>query len=234
MRASRALQPQIVRKERDRSGKAWHGAAPKDDDEARERIIEAAKRCIARDGVTGANIAAVAGEVGVTRRTVYRLFESSSHLIEAIAAESTGVTLNRMIAHVNRFPTFQQRVVEAIVVLRKAIPDDPVLGDYFSLDAPKKAKIAQAFSAESLEFSVQMLKMIYPGSARDIDEAVLRQLAEYMQRLVFGLILAPGKSLASDKALRIYLQRWFVPAVEATLRLPASATIEKITLRRTR
>ena len=207
---------------RDRTGKAWHGAAPKDDDEARERIIDAAKRCIARDGVTGANIAAVAEEVGVTRRTIYRLFESSEHLIQTIAAQSTGVTLNKMIAQVNRSATFQQRVVEAIVYLRKAIPEDPVLSGYFSLHTQKKGNIEAAFSAESLEFSVQMLKMIYPGSTRHIDDALLRQLAEYMQRLLLGLIIAPSKAVASDKALREYLQHWFVPAVETTLGLKKS------------
>lgn len=220
MRSAHALKPSTRQElKRDRSGRAWHGAMPKDDDDARERIIQAAKRCIARDGVTGANIAAVAAEVGVTRRTIYRLFESSEHLIQTIAEQSTGVTLNKMIAHVNSFKTFEERLVEAIMYLSKVIPKDPMLGNYFSIKNSKRSRVHEAFSEQSLDFSLQMLKMIYPGSSKNLDEKLLRQLAEHMQRLVLGFILAPGASLASDKSAREYLQRWFVPAVERTLGL---------------
>lgn len=214
----------LVRRSLDRSGRAWHGETPKDDEEARDRIIQAAKRCIARDGVSGANIAAVAAEVGVTRRTVYRLFESSEQLIRTIAAESTGVTLNKMIAHVNSFSGFEERLVEALLYLRKAIPKDSVLGDYFSVQRNGRTRVAEAFTPDSLEFSLQMLKMIYPGSSKGIDDALFRQLAEHMQRLLLGFILAPGASIATDKAAREYLDRWFVPAVTTTLgsKKPAS------------
>lgn len=206
-----------VEKESAFTGKAWHGHAPRDDEEARERIIQAAKTCIERDGVSGANISTVAKEVGVTRRTIYRLFESSEKLIQYIAVESTGVTLNKMIARVNKFDTFQQRLVEAMIFLIREIPDDPVLGKYFSTEKNRKINIENAFTQQSLEFSFQMLKMIYPGSTRGKDEVLLRQLAEHMQRLVLALVLAPGPTLKDETAIRQYLERWFIPAVETTL-----------------
>ena len=200
--------------------KAWFGNPPGDDDEARERIIQAAKDCIARGDVSGANISAVAKMVGVTRRTIYRLFESTEHLIRTVALESTGHTLNRMIARVNTFDSFQERTVEAIIFLVHEIPRDPVLSGYFSAQGNSRNNSQAMFSTDSLEFSFQMLKMLFPGSTKALDETLFRQLAEHMQRLILALILTPSTTLQGDAALRQYLERWFVPAMESTLGLP--------------
>jgi AcrR family transcriptional regulator len=193
---------------------AWNGDIPKDDEEARDRIIQAAKNCIERDGVSGANISYVAKEVGVTRQTVYRLFASSGNLIQTVAKHTTGVTLTKMVAHVNKFPTFQERVVEAIIYLKRAITRDNFLGSFFSTNTSNPVTVADSFTPESLEFSFQMLKMLYPYTSQNIDEARFRQLAEHIQRVLFAIILAPSPSTTPDNALRIYLHNWLTPAVD--------------------
>ena len=198
----------------------WKGKPPKDDEEARERIIQAARACIKRDGVTGANISAVAKQVGVTRRTVYRLFDSTGHLIQTIAAQSTGVTLNKMMAHVNNYPSFQERVVEAIIYLKKAIKKDSFLKVYFSTDASSgnQLSIADTFTPEALELSFQMLKVLYPQDSRELDQQLFRQLAEHIQRILFSLVLTPSPSTDTDSPLREYLNNWLTPGVDALLK----------------
>ena len=193
---------------------AWNGAIPKDDDEARDRIIQAAKICIERVGVSGANISYVAKEIGVTRQTVYRLFASSGNLIQTVAKQTTGVTLTKMVAQVNKFATFQERVVEAIIYLKRAIIRDNFLGSFFSTNTSNSVSVVDSFTPESLEFSFQMLKMLYPYSSQHIDEARFRQLAEHIQRVLFALILAPSPSTTTDKALRNYLHNWLTPAID--------------------
>jgi len=197
----------------------WKGRPPKNDEEARARIIRAARACIKRDGVTGANISAVAKQVGVTRRTIYRLFDSTGQLIQTIVAQWSGVTLNKMLTHVNNYSSFQERVVEAIIYLRKAIRKDSFLKVYFSTDSAngKQVSITDTFTPESLELSFQMLKVLYPHDAREIDQELFRQLAEHMQRILFSLVLTPSLSTDSDSALREYLNNWLTPAVDALL-----------------
>ena len=197
----------------------WKGKPPKNDEEARERIIRAARACIKRDGVTGANISAVAKQVGVTRRTVYRLFDSTGHLVQSIAAHSSGVTLNKMMTHVNNYPSFQERVVEAIIYLKKAIKNDSFLKAYFSAGSgsSNQVSIADTFTPGALELSFQMLKVLYPQNAREIDPQLFRQLAEHMQRILFSLVLTPSLATDDDSALREYLNNWLTPAVDALL-----------------
>ena len=53
---------------------AWDGDPPHRT-AARERLLEVAARCVARDGIHGTGIAHVAIEAGVSRPTVYRYFK---------------------------------------------------------------------------------------------------------------------------------------------------------------
>ena len=196
----------------------WKGKPPKNDEEARTRIIQAARECIELDNVAGANISTVAKQVGVTRRTIYRLFDSTGTLIQAIAAHSTGDALNKMVVHVNKYPTFQERLVEAIIFLRKALKKDSFLNAYLATGTGKNpTSISDTFAPEPLEFALQMVKMLYPHSLKGIDEQMFRQLAEHMQRIYFSITLAPSPAINSDKNLRVYLENWFVPCVDKML-----------------
>ena len=196
---------------------AWNGSTPGDDEEARDRIIEATKVCIARDGVSGANISNVANEVGVTRQTVYRLFSSSGLLVQTIAMQSAGLTLNKMVAHVSKFASFQERVVEAIIYMKKAVKKDAFFAASFSIDKSRFGGVVDTFTPEGLEFSFQMLKTLYPGSSSHLDQRLLRQLAEQMQRMLLALVVAPSPATRTDKATREYLNNWLTPSVDRLL-----------------
>ena len=196
---------------------AWNGNVPKDDNEARQRIIDAAKAGIDANGLSGAKIATVAKEIGVTRQTIYRLFPSSEKLIQTIAMENTGVTLNKMIAQANEYETFQDRIVEAIVFLVKEIPNDSFLSVYFSDKKSPTIHISDGFTSEALTFSFQMLTMLYPGPVVDLDENLYRQLAEHMQRMIVALVIAPSETTRSDEGIRRYLNYWFTPSVDRLL-----------------
>ncbi|CAO5159082.1 DNA-binding transcriptional regulator, AcrR family [Frankia sp. AiPs1] len=63
----------------------WGGSPPGDEVEAREWILDAAVRCLDRDGPAVTSISAVATELGVTRPTIYRYFPGSDELLAAVA-----------------------------------------------------------------------------------------------------------------------------------------------------
>src|SRR5687767_5482487 len=105
----------------------WGGDPPKDDEEAIRRILDAAHRCIARDGDLG--IAEVAREVGVTRPTVYRYFGTTDDLLVATATEDASGFLSRIESHLEgRDWTPAEAVVEGLAFTLEQLPAEPSLG----------------------------------------------------------------------------------------------------------
>jgi AcrR family transcriptional regulator len=66
---------------------SWAGRPPADDAEAAQRIRDAARRCIDRNGVN-VRIAEVARELCVSRPTIYRHYASGQAVLLAVALES--------------------------------------------------------------------------------------------------------------------------------------------------
>ena len=66
---------------------AWDGDPPHRT-AARERLLEVAALCVARDGIAGTGIAHVALEAGVSRPTVYRYFKDREELIRSVLLQA--------------------------------------------------------------------------------------------------------------------------------------------------
>jgi len=60
---------------------------------ARERLLEAAARVFAREGLTGATTRAIAEEAGVNEVTLFRQFQSKDRLLAAVVNENFGTKL---------------------------------------------------------------------------------------------------------------------------------------------
>lgn len=57
---------------------------------ARQRLLEAAARVFARDGLSGATTRAIAREAGVNEVTLFRLFQSKDRLLAAVVGHNFG------------------------------------------------------------------------------------------------------------------------------------------------
>lgn len=57
---------------------------------ARDRLLAAATRIFARDGLNGATTREIAREAGVNEVTLFRLFESKERLLEAVVQQNFG------------------------------------------------------------------------------------------------------------------------------------------------
>jgi TetR/AcrR family transcriptional regulator len=78
----------------------WWGSesALLDDQEARRRLLEAARRCIVRRGSARIRMAEVAQEAGVARSTVYRYFQSRDDLIIGMFLSQIDAALEKVVA----------------------------------------------------------------------------------------------------------------------------------------
>lgn len=193
--------------------RGWQGAPPADDDEARERIIAAAMRCIDRYGPEKTALSDVAAELGVTRQTVYRLFPSTEELFTAVAAASADAFLDRLAERFGQLADPTELLVEMMAYTLERLPKEPYLGLLLATGR-ENAFSKGVTSPVSFAFARSMLDRLHIDWAahgyakRDLDEMV-----EFLLRLLQSFALDPGRP-RSRADLRAFLRRWIGPALD--------------------
>lgn len=189
---------------------AWAGDPPTLHAAARERLLDAAVRCVARDGIGGANIAAVAAEAGVSRPTVYRYFADHQALVQETLLYAARDLVERLGVQLRRFSSPAEMAVEAMRFVLREIPQEPVLGAMWNaalLDADAVASITRppvvTWSRAALDPLVRAARW---------SDAETGEMLEVMLRMLLSLLAAP-EPRRDDAALRGFLMRRLVPAL---------------------
>jgi len=195
--------------------RGWQGDLPRDEQEARDRIVAAATRCVDQLGPTKTSISAVAAELGVTRQTVYRYFPGLPELLVAVTETGTEHYLARMRAHLAHLTNAEDAVAESIVFSLNTIPKEPYIG--LLLMAGQNDVFGRGVtSSASLAYGARMLaRMPVDWAAVGIHEDDLEALAEMIMRLLLSFLEYPADSPRSDDELRIFVKRWIGPALTA-------------------
>jgi AcrR family transcriptional regulator len=204
----------------------WSGAAPVDDAEAVERILEAARRQIDRRGAA-MRITDVASDLGVTRQTVYRYFPSTEALLSATAVQEVGSYLDNLAVHLSGIADPAEAVVEAIAHTLERLPKEKYLGLLMtpgragSFSATVTSDVALAFGRSIVErFDVDWSSVGIVGDALDA-------LVEFMLRVLQSFVIDPGRPARSGDALRSYLRQWVAPAIVHHNRATAATSGKK-------
>jgi AcrR family transcriptional regulator len=201
--------------------RGWRGDPPRDDDEARERIIDAAMRCIERHGPHKTGLSDVAQELGVTRQTVYRLFESTDALLYAVGAAAADEYLDRLEAHVADISEPGEAIVEGIAYTFERLPQERFLGLLLTTGR-SEAFLKGVTSPQAMAFGHSMLgRMNVDWAAVGYAASELDELVEFGLRVLQSLVLDPPRQ-RSGVRLRAFLQRWVATAVRATSDRPRS------------
>lgn len=197
----------------------WGGRPPASDAEARQRIIDATARCIDRHGVTKTTLSDVAGELGVTRQTVYRHFGSISDILGEVAAQGAESFVDLLITHLQGITDPAEAVVESMVFCVRTIPTEPRLSPLLQLE-DTTAFGRGATTKDTIAYGTAMLQR-YPvdWAAAGISEDDLNGLAEIIMRLLTSLLQHPNEPPQDEARLRTVLNRWLAPALS-----PASAS----------
>jgi AcrR family transcriptional regulator len=194
--------------------RGWRGDPPRDDDEARERIIEAAMRCVELYGPHKTGLSNVAKALGVTRQTVYRHFESTEDLMLAVGAAATEAYLDELADHVADLSDPAEAIVEAIARTLERLPHEPFLGLLLTTGR-SETFLENVTSPQSMAFGRGMLdRMNVDWAAAGYDDGGLDGLVEFGLRILQSLVLDPGRKRTRAQ-LRAYLTRWVAPAVRA-------------------
>lgn len=193
----------------------WAGSPPANDAEARQRILDAATRCVDRQGAMAASLSDVATELGVTRQTVYRYFPSTETLFIALAEDAADEFIGRIVARMQPYDDPGSAMAEGLAFTIESVPEERYLalllrtGDAFTRGII--SPVAMAFGRELLR------RTDVDWTALGYDEDELDGLVEFMLRLIQSMAvspLAPSGRERTGAELRAYLQRWLAPAVE--------------------
>ena len=194
----------------------WGGHPPRDDAEARSRILRVTRQRLAEDGTTSTS--EVADVLGVTRQTVYRYFATTEELLNAAAMEAVAELQDDLVKHVVQYLAdtggdAADAVVEVVAYVYEHLRNDPALN---RLLAPGRISttLAGLTAPDSIAIGGSLLAG-FPVDwvAEGLDAGAQRELVEHLLRTLQSLVIDPGHPQRSPAELRAYLSRWVAPAV---------------------
>src|ERR1700723_1607372 len=95
-------------------------------DDARERILAAAERCIDRHGIRKTTMDDVAGEVGLSRPSVYRYFADRDDLLIELITRHARALLGRARKSISRQSSLPDQIVETVIYTAEHGRHDPL------------------------------------------------------------------------------------------------------------
>lgn len=184
---------------------------------ARDLVLDAAERCLRRDGIRRTTMAGVADEAGISRAWLYRQFPDKASLLGAALVRMDEEFWERAHATVAAETGIAAQVAAAVVLSRAAEPGPLALQ---LRDAEPEAYAAVVGSG---------VRAIVPGLVgfwhRYVAQAVERgevrpdvdvaRAAEWVLRVVLSLVTVPGDSFDADDPAQVlaFVQEFLVPGL---------------------
>jgi AcrR family transcriptional regulator len=189
----------------------WGGDIPRDDDEARARILATARELLRQRPDAAPSISEVAERLSVTRQTVYRYFPNSSTLLAASVSEGIDAFLDDISVHLRGTSDAADAVVEGIAYTYEQIHQR---SDLALLIAAGGTSVREITSPTSLALGRSILERLpVDWAAAGYDDTTLDGLVELMLRTLQSFIIDPGNPPRSSEGFRTYLRRWLAPSI---------------------
>lgn len=183
----------------------------------RDRLLDAAERCLRRDGIRRTTVAGVALEAGVSRAGLYKHFPDKAALLGAALVRLDEDFWAAAEQRVAAAAGLAAKVAEAVAIarssqlgplaleLKEREPEElaALLGDYVRDVVPGMAGFWER----------------HLGAARDRGETRadldLAGASEWVLRAIISLVTLPGTAVDPDDpdSVRAYLQTYLVPAL---------------------
>ena len=91
------------------------------------QVVAAATKCIYRFGVAKTSMIDIAKELGVSRQTVHRVFDTRADLLSAISDDRSDLLAKRLADAFAAFDSFEEALVEGSMLSLRVATNDPIL-----------------------------------------------------------------------------------------------------------
>ncbi len=167
---------------------------------SRERLLEAAYACVARDGLAKTSMEDVAAEASLSRATVYRHFpQGRDQLVREVIAWESGRFFERLARAVAHHVELPELLEEALVFAHRAVAEHAVLQKILETEPDRLLPILTTESGRLLalvkQFLVLAMTRTQVRAGLDADAA-----ADYLARMVLSHIGGPGRWDLADRA----------------------------------
>ncbi|GAA4540494.1 TetR/AcrR family transcriptional regulator [Mycobacterium paraffinicum] len=190
----------------------WAGNTPATDEEAIDRILDAADNIIAEHG-SSMRLTDVARHLGVTRQTVYRYFPGTEALMVASAMRSAHGFLDQLATHISGFTEPAAALVEGVAFAVENLAGESQIKHLLRTGA-REGQTVSLTSDTARAFSRSMLHRLgVDWAMHGFDEAALDELAEMGLRTLHSILLDPGEPPRQGAELRRFVARWLGPAI---------------------
>ena len=190
----------------------WSGNAPATDEEAIDRILDAADVIIAEQG-SSMRITDVARRLGVTRQTVYRYFPGTEAMLIGSAMRSAHGFLDQLAEHISGITEPVAAIVEGVAFAAETLAGDRQIDNLLRHGARDGASVSLT-SDTARAFGRSMLhRLAVDWDTHGFDEAALDGLAEIALRTLHSILLDPGEPPRDGVALRRFVSRWIGPVI---------------------
>lgn len=173
---------------------AWGADLPLTEDDARDRLIEAAEACFAEHGPSRTKVTHVAAKAGVHRTTVYSYFPNMDAILAACFVKATNLVVEAADPYFAEDGPFIDRLINAVLAGLRAARSNPTM---LSMTAPhdlarthRAAERSEAWRTGIVEGLAAQFASAAPGEVRtDISPY---HMAHWIVRIAFSLIEDPG------------------------------------------
>lgn len=191
----------------------WGGATPASDQEALDRILDAADEAIEARGAN-IRITDVARELGVSRQTVYNYFPNTIALVQAAANRSGMKFIEQCADHLKGITDPVDALLEGVAFTLEWLPSDKNVQLLLAHDFGQAS--AGITSDMAIQFGYGILQNLDVDWAElGLDDEALDFMAEYMLRILQSFMIDPGRPPREGEALREHLSRWIAPVLES-------------------
>jgi AcrR family transcriptional regulator len=189
------------------------------DDEASERILDAAVELAAASGLRNLTMDEVAKRARVGRMTVYRRFESKGRLIEAVSVRESRRVLAELDAAVRPDAAVEDQIADGFVAGLRVAREHPLLN---RLARFEPESVLAVFTANDGAIFVAArdfvaARMRAAQEAGVLGPVAVEETAELLLRLALSFILIQESALPieDDERAREFLREQIAPALVA-------------------
>ncbi len=192
------------------SREAWDGNPPLAD-AARQRLLAATARCIAREGMSATSVAAIAAEASVSRQTVYRYFAGRDEVVAGPILDAAEGLRRTIDPNNPALADPADMIVEALVLGLAEIRSEAVLRaiwDSSRLDG----SIAMGFT-EPVGIAWTRQTLALAVEAAGWNEAEADAGLELILRIFLSLVISPSPKRSTEE-IRAFLYRHLIPGLD--------------------